>query len=122
MANEKTNKYIVIKRGVCLKGIIETDLDSIVELTDKKAAGMVGKVRLLKDYEYDNKGSADLKKEVAKLNKANQAGSDQVEELVEANAELTALNDDLNKANAELTKQVEEMTAALAAPAKTAKK
>ena len=97
MASTKTKKYIVIKRGVCLKGTTETEIDTKVDLTDEKAAGMVGKVRLLKDYEAESKGTADLKKEVASLTKANAA----------------------------LTKQVEEMTAALATPAapvKTAKK
>lgn len=86
MSKAKTNKYIVTKMGVCLKGIVEEEVGAKVSLTDEKAAGMVGKVRLLKDYENDSRAE---------------------NELAEANAKIK-----------ELTKQVEDLTAALSAPAK----
>lgn len=67
----------------CLKGITEEEIGAKVSLTDEKAASMVGKVRLLKDYEDQSKSEQELIKENANLTK-------QV-------AELTAQLDDATK-------------------------
>lgn len=94
MSNEKTKNYIVIKRGVCLKGIIEEELNAKVDLTETKAGAMVGKVRLLEDYEADAKPDAEL----AKTREALKAERDEGGKLGRALAAMTKERDELAKA------------------------
>ena len=59
--------YVVIRKGCCLKGIIEEKIGAKVKLTDEKAISMSGKVQLLKDYELVSKNEQELIQENAQL-------------------------------------------------------
>lgn len=83
MSKEKTQKYIVTQLGVCLKGTQEEELHARVELTETKAAALIGKVRLLEDYESDNKDADKLADMTAKL-KAMTAERDELAKAVDA--------------------------------------
>lgn len=84
-------EYIVVMKGCCLKGITEEKVGEKVMLSDTKALGMSGKVKLLKDYEMTSKTEQELIKENAKLTK-------QVEE-------LTAQLDEATKPDAKPAKK-----------------
>lgn len=81
MAKEKTKKYIITQRGVCLKGTNLEEVGSTVSLTEAKATSLVGKVRLASD-DVAPEGVEDLKKETATLQK-------QIKVLTDANSQLS---------------------------------
>ena len=118
--------YIVIKKGCCIKTGQEEEIGAKVKLSDEKAAGLVNKVELLKDYQLAGKTEQELIKENAKLSKRIK----QLESLGESNEELDKLKADGEvlkaqgealagenaksaKQNAKLVKQVAELTAQL---------
>lgn len=84
MSKAKTQKYIIIGSGVCLKGITETAKGETVELTDAKAAALVGKVVLAKGYDADQKTDKELLAENAKLKKQNDQLTEQLTKLTES--------------------------------------
>ena len=88
----KTKNYIITKFGVCLKGTEETPVGEKVMLTDDKAASLIGKVRLLKDYEDEQNADKNLIAENKKLAKEN--------------AELGGVNADLTEQLGKLTEQL----------------
>lgn len=94
---EKTKQYIVIREGVCLKGTKAEKMHARVNLTDAKALAMIGKVRLLEEYEADNRSDNDLKAELAKLTK-------KVESLTAERDELANAVEQLSKAPPKKTK------------------
>lgn len=65
----QTQEYVVIRKGLCLKGLTEEKIGTKVDLTDEKAKSVSGKVELLKDYQLSSKSEQELIKEKAKLTK-----------------------------------------------------
>lgn len=120
-------EYIVTKKGCCIKTGQEEEIGAKVKLSDEKAAGLVNKVELLKDYQLAGKTEQELIKENAKLSKRVK----QLESLGKSNEELDKLMADgealeaegkhLADENAKLAKQIEELTAQLDEATKPAK-
>ncbi len=92
----KNKEYIVIKKGVCLKGVEEIEKGKTVKLTEAKAACLVGKVRLASEHNAEPKSDGKLAKENDKM-------SAKLEK-------LQADNDELTKANAGLTAEIVKLT------------
>lgn len=86
----KTQKYVVIRKGCCLKGITEEKIGTKVDLTDEQAKSKSGKVELLKDYQLSSKSEQELIKANAKLSKQVGELTKQVEELTAQLDEATA--------------------------------
>lgn len=120
MATKKL-KYIIIKGGVCLKGTTVTPVGEKVDLTAEKAKALIGKVRLLDEYEAENKpNDVALTKEnvtltdtndklvarIAELEGVNNAGAKTNKKLVKDNAALVKTNDQLTEQLGKLTEQL----------------
>lgn len=90
MTKVKTQKYKIIRAGVCLKGTHEEKLGEVVDLTKEKALSMIGKVQLLEDYEAANKSSGDLFKALEATTKELKAMTAERDELAKALESMTA--------------------------------
>jgi cell division GTPase FtsZ len=100
MAKSKTEKYIVVKSGVCLdpKSTKSEKIGAVVNLTSDKAACLVGKVQKASEHAAEDKPKAD-----AKLVKENDKLLASIEELTDANTKLGEENDKLLASIEELT-------------------
>ncbi len=116
--SKKAKEYMVTMPGVCLKGTTETKKGTKVMLSDKKAEALVGKVRLMDEYNAELNGDAELTKANAELTEklellelANKldppAKSDKA--LVKENKKLVKTNDALGEDNSVLTARVTEL-------------
>lgn len=103
MAKSKTEKYIVVKSGVCLdpKSTKSEKIGAVVNLTSDKAACLVGKVQKASEHAAEDKPKAD-----AKLVKENDKLLASIEELTDANTKLGEENKMLKEQIGKLTEQI----------------
>jgi len=83
--SDKKKDYIVIKKGVCIKGTTECSIDDVIKLTEAKAACLVGKIRLASDRPVE---SVDIIALTKQLEASEQANADLVVQITELSEQL----------------------------------